>query len=318
MVNAQERLANIHNVAERFYGHLQTVSGAVLSADVRCAIVGEAQQCLIGCEGCTKLPQTSCLSPNVKIFEILEKLDHTITWEPMNALPLDEKSKMLLVNVVHTVVNHQGRVDQVWYDTVIAEILQARDVLAQKSKSNEQMLWWAHVAYQEIAALSMIANSLKISELLLSSKGLYPFPSLPTNNLWKESEPKPSPLLMDYCSLLKTRDTIRQDPKQGFGPIVYRKDLNRRSPEYTKISTRALVKAVEFMNPMHPMFGLTLAGEDLYFVGEIPHQFYLNGNDVLACLTIKLDPNKYCSTSFSRRDSELIAHQVAASHSCTF
>jgi hypothetical protein len=318
MVNAQERLANIHNVAERFYGHLKTAGGAVLSAEVRYAVVGEAQQCLLGCEGCKKLPQTSCLNPKEKVFDILEKLDHIAASEPMKSLQLNENSKMLLVNLTHTVVNHQGRVNQVWYDDVIDKILLADDLLPDQSKSPQQRLWWAHVAYQEIASLCIIANSLHIAEKLLSNKGLFPFPSLPTNNLWKESEPKPSSLLMDYSSLLKTGDSIRRDTKRGFGPIVYRKDLNKRSPDFGRLSARSWKTVFEFISPLHPMFGLTLAGEDIYFVGEILRQFYLNGNDVLPCITVQLDPNKYCSTSFSRLDSELIAHQVSVTHACNF
>ena len=65
MVNAQERLSNINNVAERFHGHLKTVSGVVLTADLRYAVAAEAQQCLLGCLGCNKLAHSSCLRPNL-------------------------------------------------------------------------------------------------------------------------------------------------------------------------------------------------------------------------------------------------------------
>ena len=320
MVNAVQRLSAIQNLATRFYDHLQTSSGVALKADLRLAIVAEAKYCLDGCNGCSDLPQTACLRPNANIFKILESLHHG-TSDTMKELDtVSDETKTMITGVVHAVINHQSRLDFNWYNRTIESIAEARDILPSDIEGDKRT-YLAVSAFQEIVALSVVANSIRFTELLLDTnlvEGASNFENLPTlDTIQRSKAGRSQPLYLDWTDLVK-RGKPREDETKCFTPYLYKFDIKKNSPQFMKLSEQAWKEAFDLMFPMTPRFGLTMCGEDLYFVEEVSGLFYLPAEQIPLCFSDKLDDTQFCSDSFNRRDSEWIAHHVAKAHDCAF
>lgn len=322
MVIATERLGQLHGVAANFYDHLKTLPGVGLTAQVRLAIVKEARSCLMECPSSKRLPQSACLRPNADIFQLLDSIYHEANladsenWQLINTIA--RESKQVIIHVVHSVIIHQGRLTRKWYDTIVEKIGAGNIVPDTIIGSHRYYL--CHAIFQEIVALSIVSHAIHCCELLLSDLKCtsLKFPSVPTIEEVSSSKAGiSSPHYLDWTALTK-KGTVRRDEASCFSPYLFPSDIDKKSPEFQKISARGWSEAFDQMNPMNPLFGMTMCGDDFIFVEETSRVFYLSPEAIAMCFSDRLDPKTHCSDFFGRYDLEYVASQVAETHQCAF
>lgn len=110
-ISAEDRIKNLDAFAHKFNKHLIETPGVVLDGKLRWAVAVCARDALLRCQsGCGTLGQDACMRPGTS-FEAIADLKH----EP--GFPLDDISPEIsstLTNLVHTVINHQNKVDATW------------------------------------------------------------------------------------------------------------------------------------------------------------------------------------------------------------
>lgn len=313
MVSAQERTRALAAFATSFYDQI-SIGGIALPAELRLAIVHEARHCLLNCEGCKSLPASVCLRPGASVYGVLSKphMKHQMGDHLKNSSAVSDSVKTVVMNLVHTIINHQNRVNRKWYDETIRHL--DLSGLLPRSVGGEKRKHLLSSAFVEILSLASVASAIQLTSLGLEDRLNVSF-ALPPVSLSAFNHGE-DPSFVDWTDLLKNGLPRRDDA--CFSPYLLKSDINRTSLEYGKISQRGWTEMESLMHPMNPFYGMTMAGDDLYWVIALSNLFYLKGQDVAFAISRKLDPTKYCSDSFDRFDSELIGREVAKAHDCAF
>lgn len=302
MVNPTERVAAFEAFAQEFNLYLTETAGISLPAKVRCAIAHEARDALLN--GCPDLPSNACLRPGSNIFDTLSKLPKKCG-SVMN--DYDFKGKEAVIELIHAVMNHQGRlVDQDWCDATIKNLDEANLIPSNITGDNRKHLLCS--AFVEILSITSVSTALHTTFLALEGKKVIELPKL-------EAVKDLSPIYLDWTSLLKIPPKFNSDACML--PYFLNSYINTESLEYSKISTQGwtAMKAVSENGP-HLAFGW--GGEDAYYVLKTSGVLYMDASDLLKFYNTKLNPKVHCVDSFDRFDSETVATAVATAHDCGF
>ncbi|CAB9499777.1 expressed unknown protein [Seminavis robusta] len=312
-LTAAERLDAIDDFSSQFQHHLMNVRGVALTASLRLAIVNYAREAIFCSECSDQLPQSACLKPGTNFFAMIAKIEHNKNASADTEIP-DTTAKILRA-IVHSIVNHQGRLDATWYDNVIHSILETKGILPQETDEEEeesnsqQRQYLAYAAFAEILILTCMSHCLHVAFLVLGR----PLPALPSQSELKDGlSAKQGPTLLDWTSLLKRAP--RRNPKICFTPFVYSGDFNKRSPDFRQISKEAWHTMQGMMDRTAPELPLGFAVEDTVFMGQMGELFAVPDKDFMALYNTELDPALRCADDFTRYDTEFISTKVAEAY----
>ena len=229
-----ERKAQVEEAAQGFADHLVTAQGAQLEPAQRWLVCAAAIKAL-ECSGCANLPNDTCLKPGTTIYPLLDDLKHdrtkeeemfaenqiqvitTIDYRNNNDLKHDltkeeemfaEKQIQVITTIVHSIVNHQARIDVGWHDASLEAIKDAKIIPSECTESQLQS------ALVEIITLTTLAHHYNVAFILMGLKGGWELPSLAdVKDAPKLQEPRFDPeKLLKEGQTLQCDDTVIRSP----------------------------------------------------------------------------------------------------------
>jgi hypothetical protein len=203
-ITEAERKAQVEEAAQAFSHDLLTGTGAQLDGVQRWAVC--AATCVaLSCTGCAELPSDTCLrTTDTNIFQLLNELKHDDEQAANNADSgnlLDKAQVQLITTLVHSIVNHQGRIDEGWHDEALHALKDCH--LLDKNDKNESQVQSALV---EIITLTGLTHAFNVALLLLGKPEGFELPSLD-----KVAKNAPTPPRFDPQDLLKPGETLTRD-----------------------------------------------------------------------------------------------------------
>lgn len=235
----ERRIKDLQQLTVDFSAYLKTTPGTILSPSIRLGIAICARDALLKCKGChDALEQELCLRPGSSFYAFCEDMEHEPAFPipPTASLKRDTKVETCLVNIVHSVICHQNRLDEIWYKDALAAI-QSCGILDDYAnelncKGDEhEMELASYAVFSEIVTLAAVSHGLHSTLLILGDMLDGDVPVLPS---WDEMKGAPGPSYIRFSSLLHR---IRKGPFDSHLPCFYRSDINKQSPEYAKIET---------------------------------------------------------------------------------
>jgi hypothetical protein len=228
-------------------------------------------------------------------------MEHTTTFPDASA---SKEVQDCLVNVVHTLVNHQGRIDDGWYEEAV-DSLKAASVVPDGNAVQYQS------ALVEIILLVAMSHAIHTAFLAL---GKDPVPPLPS---FQDIATAPAPSRLDVTSMLKEGKVLRQDDKIAKAPYYLEGDVDKTSSEFQNLSARCQEDLCSLMIPLIPYVCMPLAPEDACFFLQFARIMYVWDNLAVPKAFLALDPEVKCP-SVSRFDLECVAGGVATAHQCGY
>jgi len=296
--------------AKRFYqDHLTDRPGTILPAAWRLAIVAAAQEAL-DCKGCQSSAET-CLRPGSAFGYISSLLDHQE--EPSVVLQgLDgaaEEAKTVVRNLVVTIVHHQTKVDDKWYDQTINALDKQTDFIPSDIVGEHRRGMLASL-FAEILGLTIVSHGIGLSYRAVE-RSPPPMPRI------QDVQPQAlQPTMWNIAKSLKKRKELRVD-KQGAGwaPFVEYGDLDKRHVA-DMFASDQIPFLKESMVAVLPSAVLTMSPHDLLIEEEFFNTFAYHQKNIFKTW-VPLDPNHHCQ-GFSRHDKEIVAAAVAEKYQCGF
>jgi hypothetical protein len=260
-ITPTERVEQYETLARDFFqNHIPRVQGVNLSPALRWAIVQCALDALEGCPACysdsSQLPNEACLRPGTKLLPIIQRMKHcefpnvdididdmlldttimdsTTTTNATIVASDAAIAKSTLRNLIHTVINHQGRINQEWYEDTIQALKDSCGSLLSSSllmppgiqqeqnnssASTTTSMIRVHSIFAEILVLTVVTQCIHATYLVLDR----PLPPLPkpttitkttkTGAQAQENQPQP----LDWSSM--TRALPTQDDSVVWTPF---------------------------------------------------------------------------------------------------
>lgn len=222
-LSPEQRLENLQAFARKFNRYLIETPGMVLSGPLRWAVAVCARDALF-CKGCATLGQNVCVR---NAYESIRDLKHPSDCPiKMTASTTSDCWTKTLQNLVHTIINHQTKVDESWYHHTM-EALDNDLGLIHADREEESRRSLLASLYCEIVCVSLLSHSIHIMLLgTVGQEAVIPLPSL------DDMKHAPAPLMLDMTTIFRTRccprRTLRQTQEMGFAPYFVYSDLDYR------------------------------------------------------------------------------------------
>ena len=303
VVTAEERRLALEGTADDFCTHLKTAPGAVLSPNLRLGVAACARDALV-CKACDALPPDTCLAKGTDFMSICK--GHKV--DVFKPTTLKDKDVLILVNLVHAIIRHQGRLDEAWYNKTINFIQSSGLLASYPHKDEEGKLLGCRAIFSEVLALSAAYQAIQMVFFGLGKNSPPPLPSR------KDMAGAPGPANIHFPSLLHR---VRFSKAVRDTPFYIWHDINTESPEFSKITPEGRDMQHYIQEDLSPFCGTCFAPEDSAFIGRnISDVMYCKGVDVLFAYQ-PLDYKIHCS-SVQRCQLEFVSLAVAETHSCAF
>lgn len=217
----------------------------------------------------------------------------------------------VLTNLVHTVINHQSKVDAMWYDNTIKALDNLKLIPDQFVGDTKTALLQA--MFSEILALSAMSNTINMTFLALGNDT----PPLPTLKDIKQAKQRPT--MFDITSLLRKGRRLRSgdDPSIGFIPFVKYGDLDPALILDKIDDPEDFKKFSVAFDTEHPLFGVGFSFHDLIMCETVLDAFYV-GNKNFFTPFLGLDPRSSCTDEFTRFDRETVHVAISDVYGCDF
>ena len=276
-ITVNDRIGALEEAASAFRNHLIDVRGVALTAPLRLFVTQCAQQAIF-CESCgTQLPRHVCLPPHTNIYDAIHKLECVKECQEKKIIVnnnVSEQTQKVLVTIIHSMVNHQGRLDQQWYDNAVESLLEAEDIISNKV-STENRRSTACAAVAEILALSVMAHCIHLAFVVMGRK----VPRLPTMEELNHGKSfQQGPTLLDWKSLSRGRTTTpmqRDEKVLRNAYYILSSSIDSKSTEFQRISKNAWIAMKGIMDPMDPRLAVALAVEDVAMLVHLTDVYYL-------------------------------------------
>jgi len=304
-LTAQQRLEDWNSFCVKFYRHLTDRPGTILSAAWRLAIVVAAQEAL-DCKGCQSAGASTCLRPG-SAFGFISSLDHQLVLQGLDDAP--ENAKTVVRNLVVTIVNHQTKVDEKWYDQTI-DALDKHTHLIPSSIVGENRRGMLGTLFAEILGLTIVSHGIDLSYRAIERSP----PPMP--RIEDVQQLALEPTMWNIAKSLKKGKELRIE-KQGAGwaPLLEYGDLDKSSiaDMFAPDQINSLKKR---MVAMLPFAVLNMSPHDLLIEYDYFDTFAYDQKDIMKTW-VRLDPKQHCR-GFSRYDKEIVATAVAETYNCGF
>jgi hypothetical protein len=203
------------------------------------------------------------------VYDLVASIEHDSVSKNLQGLSGNIKAEAAITTIVHSLVNHQARVDKDWYDASIQALSEA-DILPE-SESGEKKQYLLYSAFAEIMCVFTMSYCVNMTFLTMGRS----VPRLPskeeiTNGKAQES----GPLLLDWTSILKKKGPTR-DPSVAFAYYFIAADVDKKSEEYLRISEPARKAMAECGDPMHPSLCFVFAAEDVWMLCQMGPTYYV-------------------------------------------
>lgn len=319
-ITPERRIQHLQQLAAGFSTYLKTTPGTILTPELRLGVAICARDALLKCKsGCHReLKQEVCLRPGTSFYAYCRDMQHE---PPFPTPPKSSHRKSAidycLLNIVHAVICHQNRLDEIWYKDALAALKSCGilDEYANQLKCvdvEDEMHLASHAAFCEIVLLAAVSHGLHSTFLSLGSLLVHDDMIVPSSlPSWEEMEGAPEPSNIQFSSLLHR--VRSKGPFDSHAPCFYRSDLNKHSPEYAKVEKEVWEK---IPNRPTPDICTSFSPRDNVMFMQFLGAMYLTPLEILLDWS-ELNSAKHCS-SVTRFDLETIAGAVAAEHKCDY
>lgn len=196
----ESRLSDLRQIAIDFSNHLKTSPGTILTPNQRLGVAICARDALLQCKGCIQsLNDGVC---PFRLFSYCAEIKHEPNF-PVRGSSDDSNEEDIdacLVNIIHTVILHQSKLDTRWYEDCISA-LQSCGILKNYTEYNQcaddanELELASQALFCEIILLIAMSHGIHSTFLTLGID----VPPLPT---WDDMKNSPSPLDIRFSSLL--------------------------------------------------------------------------------------------------------------------
>ncbi|CAB9499776.1 expressed unknown protein [Seminavis robusta] len=307
-ISVSDRIGALEECAIKFKDHLIDTSGVALTAILRLAVAQCARDAVY-CKECAKeLPRDACLRPGTKIYGKVAAIHHSVP----RLEGVSDQAEQVIVTIVHTMVNHQGRMDKDWYDDSL-EAISKVGLVPESVQQQEKRHCLVISAFAEIMCIATMSHGINMAFLTMGR----PVPRLPSQDeILGGTAHGQGPLLLDWSTILKKAPT--QDLSVAFAYHFKQGDIDKKSKDYLRISEKARRDMKVYGDPLHPSICLVFAAEDIWMLHHMESIYYIPEKDMMALFRTRLDPTVRCANEFSRFDVEFVAHEVAANNNCGY
>jgi hypothetical protein len=307
------REEDLVELARKFNKYLCEVPGTQLTASRRLGIAICARDALLRCEGCQKhLQDKICLHPHVRFQQFCgREIQHSPGFPSPSELVLSDEERQqdaCLLNTVHALICHQSSLNDDWYDDTI-QAMRDCNLLFKESKITQY-----HSALIEIILVATMSHGIHMAFLVQGKEPV----SLPK---FEDIQFAPAPYQLNMENILKPGRKLRKYDWISHAPFVLFRDINLKSPEFSKISPEArkmVPPAYSYSSwPMQPHVCASLVYEDAYMLAQIQNVLYTPNQEVVMSFR-HLDPAKKCTLAVTRFELEVVAEALAASYDCAY
>lgn len=301
-------------MAADFSAYLKTVPGTILSPNLRLGVTICARDAL-KCSSCHRaLQDVVCLRPGSSFHAYCSEMGHGPEFPVAPESDRNKKIEACLVNIVHAVVCHQNRLDEIWYNDAIVDLRESGilDVYAKEFNCTDdvdEMNLASSAVFIEIVILAAASHGIYSTFLGLGTLGGLDgnIPPLPS---WDEMRGAPGPSNIRFSLLL---NRVRQYDSIANAPYFHSWDADKLCPEYAKVE-KDIWK--QLASPQMPNICGNFSPRDNVMFYQLVQKMYLTPKQMVLEWG-ELDKSKHCSL-FTRFDAETVAGAVAGSHGCDF
>lgn len=295
-LSAEDRWNNISQFTIDYLEYLSTSGGVVLPVETRLQVAQMAMDAT-SCAGCAALPQDACFRKGVDIYETLRSLE---THD-------DESRETVLLLMVHSIINHQGRLTKTWYETTLEKLDECGWIEEKDApRGSEKRHYLLYSLFSEIALVATTVHCLNTTHLIMD-KEMPPLPdpspdaTLPTGFDWSLAvKPGKSPM-----------------PRGCWAPFLKASDVDPDSPPLKNLDAKTRKNHFKYGMGHGPHVALNWSVVDTAWFHRMMGLMYLEPNDMRSMFS-PLPSEKRCAQSFSRRDVEFIAFVIADTYGCAF
>lgn len=310
-LTSSQRLLAFTEFAAAYNVYLKGIGGVVLSAELRLAIAHCARDALLKCAGCNSLPKESCLQPGTDIYTLISNgIEHNESRILKKTSPSTVVYSMI-TSFVHTLINHQSRLNEQWYHQTIEAL--DKSELIPAVYVGERRLFYVLALFSEIVHVAGLSHSLNIFFVSVGQQ----VPPLP-DQVDNPSEPS----FFEWTKVLRKGRGLRYDKENTWSPFISTTDIDRDCLEFAKLALSTLDKQF-LLSKMTiskvPWSCVPFSPADLVWYCRWSELSYYTDSMFNVLLPfVPLNPSVRCADSFSRYQVEIVASEVAAAHGCTF
>jgi len=303
-LTAQQRMDDWNSFTARYYQDITNRPGTILPAAWRLSILAAAQEAL-DCSGCQSGGDT-CLRPG-SAFAFISSLDHQTILQGLDDAP--EEAKTVVRNLVVTIVNHQTKVDEKWYDQTI-DALDKQTNFIPAQIVGEHRRGMLATLFAEILGLTIVSHGIGLSYRAMESS----LPPMP--HIKDVLEVALEPTMWNIVKSLKKGKGLRVDKQRaGWAPFVEYGDLLLVSvADMFTPDQSAFLK--ERTASIMPATVLNMSPHELLMEEDFFNTFAYHQKDIMKTWA-PLDPKRHCA-GFTRYDKEIVATAVANTYHCGF
>ena len=292
-LTAEQRWRDVQDFTNEYLEYLSTTGGAVLTTETRLQVAQMALGALT-CTSCASLPKDACLRKGCNIYETIGSLDtHGLA---------NSTKENVLCHLVHSIINHQGRLTVEWYQTTLEKLDVCGwidETVAPKGSTKRTYLLYS--LFSEVLLVATMVHCLNTVYLVMDRD----MPELPV-----ASPAATPPNMFDWTLAVKQGQSTTT--KGCWTPHFVASQVHPSTP---------MPNNIENIKTLLPFEGPYIAAHwsvcDMDWILRMQEFLYLDTNEMFA-MHRPLSPKTKCAQSFSRRDMEFIANVIAESYDCAF
>jgi hypothetical protein len=298
-LTAKERWNNIEQFTNEYFQYLSIFGGVVLTVETRLQVAQMALDAL-KCPGCASFSKDACLRKGCHIYETLASLDTHGSASNAN--------ENVLCQLVHSIINHQGRLTEAWYQTTLEKLDECgwidETVAPTESMKRSYLLY---SLFSEIVLVATMVHSLNTIFLIMGSD----MPYLP-----QESPTATPPSLFDWSLAIKPGNAPQT--MRCWAPFLTASQVNSKSPPFSGMDPEMKRYHLKYaMTSRGPLGAANWSLVDVSWALRMQSLLYVEMKDVVTMYR-PLSPETRCAQSFSRRDAEVVATAIAQAYNCAF
>lgn len=292
-ISASEREADIRKVLKEYIEYLSTTGGVVLTAEYRLQVARWTVDALDSSEDAS-LPQTVCLKPGSDVYETVKGL-HNKNFNDKH---------VVVRHLVHSLVNHQFRLDKAWYETTLKEL--DREFLGESNEEDSlKHKYLLYSLFAEIVAVISCVQCVHMTRLIFGDKTL----DIPA----KASANASPPSWLNWSEII-TKSA--HDDDKTWLPYVTSSDIEPNHPSFQNYfaSPEAKKAFLNAMTPMAPFGAMNWSIQDMQWILRLDDELYLPQALFFSPYLPSL-PNR---CAISRRDLETMAAAISNTYECAY
>jgi hypothetical protein len=299
-LTADQRLINIRAVTDEYFAYLTTTGGVVLTASFRTQVAQWTVDALT-CQGCASLPKEVCLKPTANVYETIQELQHGA----------DDESP-IVKHLVHSVVNHQGRLDQDWYQTTLKKLDEDSGLLDSKTYAAGS-IEREYLMYCLYAELLCVITTTQWCHMIYVALGETPSKIPPVS---KEAT---APSFFDWTKALKEGKAAHKDPTIAWMPCLIKADVDPDNAALRQLieSEETRILYLSTMVKMAPFVCITWSPLDFLWIIKLMGAMYAPPHIFFAPHK-RLPSDHRCAQTVSRLDLETVALAVSDGYNCHY